>query len=279
MMQLHQAGWVFSELREKMAERVFEPLYGTQALHSSKDGFTLQRPTEHQLNRTPNDHFDQGFALRGLNCIQGSVALTDQEEDDGCFLCWPGSHRHHAEIIEARGPKRGRKNFVILSDSEKDILRRNGIEVRRVPVKRGDVILWRSDVAHCGGPPIGARDNFRAVVYICMLPAVLTPSDLYPRKVQAYEQLETSSHWPNDEEWFEPDRRRHSALAVRSAFKRPPQLTARQRQLYGLEPYPQSLLDGVQSDGQTSSSSRTRRWKKAACDSDPGPPAERPPAQ
>merc|ERR1719421_1298352 len=43
MMQLHQAGFVFNDLREVMAERVFEKLYGTRVLHCSKDGFTLQR--------------------------------------------------------------------------------------------------------------------------------------------------------------------------------------------------------------------------------------------
>jgi hypothetical protein len=42
MFQLHQAGWVFNDLRQKIAERVYEPLYGTQRLHVSKDGFTLQ---------------------------------------------------------------------------------------------------------------------------------------------------------------------------------------------------------------------------------------------
>jgi hypothetical protein len=250
-------------MREKMAERVFEPLYGTPALHSSKDGFTLQRPTQWELNRTPNDHSDQGFTMRGLNCIQGSVALTDQTRADGCFQCWPGSHRYRAEIIEGRGEKRGRKNFVILNDWEKDFLRTHGIEAQRVPVNRGDIILWRSDLVHCGAPPIGARDNFRAVVYICMLPAAMTPATVYPRKLQAYEQLETGSHWPNEEEWFESDQRRHSAQ--RPFFQRPPQLTERQRLLYGLEPYTQGWVEewrSRQNPGQALPSSRTVAQKE-----------------
>merc|ERR1719230_2575195 len=75
MMQLHQAGWVFTDLRERMAERVFERLYGTKELHTSKDGFTLQRPTSEELHLSPNDHVDQGWDLHGLQCVQGSVAL------------------------------------------------------------------------------------------------------------------------------------------------------------------------------------------------------------
>jgi len=235
MMQLHQAGWVFNDLREVMAERVFEKLYGTEELHCSKDGFTLQRPTEEELDLTPNDHFDQGSDLQGLQCIQGSVALTDQEHDDGCFLCWPGSHKYHQEIVNRR-KKRGRENFIILNDQEKELLYGKGIQPLRVPVRKGDVILFRSDLAHKGAMPIGRRENFRAVVYICMLPAALTPEEVYNDKLQAYQKLETGSHWPNHEEWFEAKQDRQ--CEVKPFYQKPPPLTRRQRLLYGLDRYP-----------------------------------------
>mmetsp|Transcript_85964 Transcript_85964/g.227914 ORF Transcript_85964/g.227914 Transcript_85964/m.227914 type:complete len:395 (+) Transcript_85964:98-1282(+) len=238
MMQLHQAGWVFGGLRETLAERVFEPLYGTRELHCSKDGFTFQRPTREQLSTTPNDHFDQGSTLLGLQCVQGSVALTDQDENDGCFLCWPGSHEYRERILASKGQK-GARDFVILTDADKDVLRAAGIAPRRVPVCKGDVILFRSDLCHCGASPIGARPGFRAVVYVCCLPASLTPESTYPEKLRAYEQLETGSHWPTREEWFVAQRR-HEALAVRPFFRAPPELTVRQQELYGLQRYEQA---------------------------------------
>lgn len=37
MCQSYSGGWLFSNLREKLAARVFEPLYGTRQLHSSKE--------------------------------------------------------------------------------------------------------------------------------------------------------------------------------------------------------------------------------------------------
>ena len=41
------------------------------------------------------------------------------------------------------------------------------------PVGRaGDVILWRSDLVHCGAPPVGQRPGFRAVSYTCMCVAI-----------------------------------------------------------------------------------------------------------
>jgi len=280
-MQLHQAGWVFNDLREAMADRVFEKIYGTKELHCSKDGFTLQRPTERELGQSPNDHYDQGFSSRGLQCIQGSVALTDQEHDDGCFLCWPGSHRLHDEIVDWRGPKKGREDFVILDHREREWLQAQGYKPKRVHVNRGDVILWRSDLVHKGAPPIGIRDNFRAVVYVCMLPAALTPEDVYTEKRLAYQQLQTGSHWPNREEWFQSKSDRG---LVRPFFKNPPQLSLRQQQLYGLVRYTSSSTETAltsswhpektQADGITSKKveehgdvklpgNRRRRWARS----------------
>lgn len=178
MFQLHQAGWVFGNLREVIAERVFEPLYRTRELHVSKDGFTLQRPTSVVLGRTPNDHYDQGARLKGLHCIQGSVALTDQGDEDACFQVWPRSHLHHDRLVSKKT-----EDFIILSSSERSFLLEQGIEPLRVPVRRGTVILWRSDVVHCGAPPPGPTEHFRAVAYVCCLPAVLTPSGVLPEKM------------------------------------------------------------------------------------------------
>jgi len=234
MMQLHQAGWVFNDMRVAMAERVFEKIYGTTELHCSKDGFTLQRPTKRELGRSPNDHYDQGFGQRGLQCIQASIALTDQEHDDGCFLCWPGSHKLHDKIMDWRGSGGARQDFVILKDKEKEYLQSKGFEPKRVPVKRGDVILWRSDLAHKGAPPIGSRENFRGVVYVCMLPAIMTPEHVWKDKQKGYQQLQSSCHWPNREEWFRP---RQQNIDVRPYFQQPPRLTLRQQQLYGLVRY------------------------------------------
>lgn len=239
MMQLYQAGWVFNDLREMFAERVFERLYGTRALHCSKDGFTLQRPTRTELKRTPNDHFDQGASMQGLHCVQGSVALTDQEENDGCFLVWPGSHQWRETLLaQPKYSKKSRDDFIIIDESDKETLFAAGIAPLRVPVNRGDVILWRSDVCHCGAPPLGVRDNFRAVVYVCCLPAVLTSEATYRQKRRAYDELQTGSHWPSREEWFKPSKRHEQQMqVVRPYWRDSPQLSQRQMELYGLTRY------------------------------------------
>eukprot|EP00927_Polykrikos_kofoidii_P037946 TRINITY_DN32166_c0_g1_i1.p1 TRINITY_DN32166_c0_g1~~TRINITY_DN32166_c0_g1_i1.p1 ORF type:complete len:488 (+),score=71.41 TRINITY_DN32166_c0_g1_i1:125-1588(+) len=257
MMQLHQAGWVFGQLRQLLAERVFERLYGRRELHCSKDGFTFQRPTRKDLKRRLNDHFDQNYQKVGLHCIQGSVALLDQQVDDGCFLCWPGSHKHHVAIstpkrtsggdavassssaaCAAPGPSSSKKDWYMLSEQDRQKLAALGCPPKRIPVGRGDVVLWRSDVAHAGASPVGIRKNFRAVVYICMTPAEMTPESMYPKKRAAYEKLKTGSHWPTKEDWFTPcPFRLKKAFDPKPYFKSPPRLSPREEELYGLRRY------------------------------------------
>lgn len=249
-----------------------------------------------------------------MQCIQGSVALLDQGPEDGCFLCWPQSYRCHGAIMEARrragGPGSsaarfgGSEYYVPLTKKELRALAEGafggppGLGPRRVPVRRGSVILWRSDLVHSGAapavpssnypapsaalndsassspieastrplspsrpsselatgsapasvgsasgtgsgpPPLSSQgsagtSNFRAVVYVCMAPAALTPEACYIDKLKAYEDIETSGHWPGREDIFtlrdRPVRERY--------WSAPPPLTARQAQLFGLVRY------------------------------------------
>ena len=251
MFQGHHAGWLFGGLREKLAERVFEPLFGTRALHTSKEGFTFHRPTAGELgakhpslsktayvcgqpSHTAGEHFDQGASEVGLQYLQSATALLDQEEGDSCFLCWPGSHKLHQQLTS--GTWRGRSHWVPLTDAELDTLRASGLSPTRVPVGKGDVILWRSDLVHCGAAPEGERPGFRAVAYAAMRPACLTPRHVSTLKVEAYQRRHTGDHVPSRELWHTA--KAEPASPVQPYFAAaPPQLTARQAELYGLVAY------------------------------------------
>jgi hypothetical protein len=278
MCQSYQSGWLFSHLREILAKRVFEPLYGTRELHSSKEGFTFHRPTcppreglVHPLvgqprprvcgkpSHTNGEHFDQRAAHTGLHCIQSSTALIGQTEKDGCFLCWPGSHKAHPLLT--KGIWRARSDWVPLTDEELVRLRELGYAPKRVPVNKGDVILWRSDLCHCGARPTGSTENFRAVSYTCMLPAKLTPPDVFLNKVAEYFQGLSGDHRPNVKmcHLSQPKRnKKHrrkgggagrdgdegddkdEPVHVRNEYYGEdglPELTWRQAELYGLVPY------------------------------------------
>lgn len=277
--QSNQAGWLFSELREILAKRVFEPLYGTNELHSSKEGFTFFRPTaappgyihpcmntatltangrqelrvcNQILHTSVGEHFDQRATHTGLQCIQSSTAImcdNDQDDTAACFLCWPGSHRMHAQMT--KNIWRGRSDWVPLTDNELDVLRHAGYAPRRVPVKRGSVILWRSDLVHCGAPPVGLTTQFRSVSYTCMLPAALTPPAVRAQKLREYCLGLSGDHRPNVSmpHLSQPKKQRQHKTTKGAEVIAPskgryfdktgglPKLTWRQAQLYGLVDY------------------------------------------
>uniref|UniRef100_A0A7S3WHZ1 Uncharacterized protein n=1 Tax=Emiliania huxleyi TaxID=2903 RepID=A0A7S3WHZ1_EMIHU len=263
MFQHHGAGWLFGSLRERLAERVFSRLFGTTALHASKEGFTFRRPTASPAGRAhpaagrppPNvcgrpqprscgEHFDQGAAEAGLQFVQSATALTDQAAEDACFQCWPGSHALHPALVG--GTWRGRSQWVPLTDADLAALRAAGLSPRRVPVSRGDVILWRSDLAHAAAPPAAECRTFRAVAYASMRPASMTPRRVARLKVEAYQTAATGDHNPSREHWHAPPAAASDGTPRFAHFfaDGPPKLTARQAELCGLVAY-EGVTKGV----------------------------------
>ena len=144
---------------------------------------------------------------------------------------------------------RGRSDWVPLTDAELAHLRHLGYAPKRVPVQRGDVILWRSDVVHCGAPPLRPTQAFRAVSYTCMLPAVLTPPAVRATKLRDYALGLSGDHRPNVAmpHLSSPKKQSHHKTVrgqevvqpVQGAYFKDvlPRLTWRQAELYGCVEY------------------------------------------
>lgn len=155
MFQSLGAGYLLGPIRQLMAERLFEHLFGRKELHASKEGFTFARPTQlsiqnqiHSWNRSEHsadmkicgkiqevslrEHYDQSHDTNGLFTIQSSVTFIDQGEEcgDGHFVCYPNSHSD------------------VHSSVTKDI-NEEGTKAEHIYAKAGDVILWRSDFSLC----------------------------------------------------------------------------------------------------------------------------------
>ena len=279
MVQNCGAGWLLGEVREKLAERVYEKhVFGTRELWSSKEGFTALRPQNENHNVYANvhvcgkpqktslgEHYDQSMAssYRGLCHIQASVALLDQAENDGCFVCWPGSHgKVHEAIVSDTYRGQESECWVPLTDVELSQLEcEYGLKRKFIRVSKGDVILWRSDLVHAAGPAVKPTDNFRMVCYCGMMPVSAVAATksveemelLREKKLEAYLYSRTGDHRADHEcwhpDWGEREEATHSSLLT-SAVTRvrliktyyqlqggPPKLTWRQAELYGLASY------------------------------------------
>jgi hypothetical protein len=268
MFQSLGAGYVLTDVKEWVSDRVFAPhVFGTRELHCSHEGFTFARPTvaptapvgnetaahsprttrpplmvcgQAQLKST-GEHYDQAHSMVGLQGIQSLTALEDQLEDvDGCFLCYPRSFGPvHKQLT--RNTYRGRQTWFPLTDSELDrLVNEFGCRPARVYLRRGEVLLWRSDLVHAPQLPSGATTRFRAVSYCSAQPACLTPSAVLNEKLLAYKQRQTGDHRVSVESWHSHRRslNRPPSLVHRSYYRTsPPLVTVRQAQLFGLIPY------------------------------------------
>jgi hypothetical protein len=294
MFQSFGSGFVFSGVRELLAERVFSPLFGTSKLHASKEGFTMHRPTiicipseadngdeksdeDNDLFCFPNpsrrggkapavmrvcaqdqflsrgEHWDQPSRDVGLTTIQSVTSLEDQVSDcDGCFLAYPGSFGDvHQQMT--RNIYRGKNTWIPLTDSELTYLTTTlQIQPVKVYLKKGDVLIFRSDLVHAPLPPSAHTPRFRAVVYCSMQPAKLTPTSVLQHKMNAYKQRETSDHRPHEENYhrhpsilFDPKTTGQEPVQKPRPYYRtsPPIVTVRQAELYGLIPYTNTMKE------------------------------------
>eukprot|EP01025_Chloroclados_australasicus_P025811 TRINITY_DN2570_c0_g1_i3.p2 TRINITY_DN2570_c0_g1~~TRINITY_DN2570_c0_g1_i3.p2 ORF type:complete len:339 (+),score=12.62 TRINITY_DN2570_c0_g1_i3:291-1307(+) len=233
------AGWCQSlcDIREQAAP-IFEQIYDTEKLHCSNDGMIFSRPprkhSEYEFQE-PKLHFEQGSASRGLQCIQASVCLINQQKGDGCFVCIPGSHKNHNDImnIAIRSQKAAHHlDFYSLTKAEQQILCvKTGQTPKCIYLEAGDMIFWRSDLAHGELAATKPSDRYKAMAAVCMLPASLTSQGVLLKKKETWQKMYTTSHWPNKEKWFQLKDMRPFNMGNR------PTLTYRQKQLFGLEPY------------------------------------------
>ena len=270
------------EEKEKMKKRRQRKKKQSSSENQSERTTVLLHPRQnHDVNVcgkpqkfSIGEHYDQSASDSGINYIQSSVSFVDQDSEgkDGCFVCWPKSFsKVHQAIVQQT--YRGTKSecWVPLTDEELYRLRDEyGLERKLVPVRKGSVIVWRSDLVHAAAGPMmklydkvndeilksGIRqsNNFRMVAYMSMIPARCALNEKYDslrkQKIEAYLTSRTGDHRPDIECWHsdwgqgqkldqksEKDGRVRLVKTYQQLSQQLPKLTIRQAELYGLIPY------------------------------------------
>ncbi|CAE7793708.1 unnamed protein product, partial [Symbiodinium microadriaticum] len=225
--QLLGAGWVLWEERLLFRRRLVERgIYADRPHHASWDGFTFGRPVSKLGKRSEWDHTDQvliGGESTGCTWIQGVVALNALDPEVGAaFECWPGTQEDETfrELQQTAGLcDTANGAFRPLLEAGRGWLQGKGFRRQRVPVGRGDVILWDSRLVHQGGAPLtaagsrsqqpsgsgGRRTSVgRAAAYFSLGLREFTPEAVLKKRREAFQAGGVAVTLNHKAEGFEP---------------------------------------------------------------------------
>lgn len=213
MFESNGAGWLLSNMRVVLADRIFSKLFATRELHAFKEGFVFLPQNWHQMaNKTDN-------ASR-VSC-QGNIFLSDETNSAGN----PYETKHPVVI----------RSMVALEDQS--------YQSTAFCLNDGDVVVWRSDISSTNvvskflkALPLGTPKNC-SLAFCSMHPVDVSNRLPAEKKLESYKQRQTTDYRLNEEIW-QQGKIADSQHLIRPYYRTgPPLLTLRQAELYGLLPY------------------------------------------
>jgi len=122
MFQSLGAGYVLGDVRQHLAERIFEPLFGTRELLCSKEGFTFCRPLIVDLQGS-----DRGQQQMDSECQQ----VTNASSCD--VLVWKPNHLNSSRVdLTSNNPSNGVGNNGEINDHMNQPAPTNGISKKQL---------------------------------------------------------------------------------------------------------------------------------------------------
>jgi hypothetical protein len=180
-------------------------------LLTSFDGASFHMPPEVTgagWNRNGHSwwHTDQNYKRNGFECVQSWVTAVDTSEGDATLAVLEGSHKYHAEFNQQFGVTE-RKDFkpidwYKLSNDEEVQWYQITKNCRPVYIRcpAGSMVFWDSRTIHYGREAVKGRtttDHIRCIAYLCMTPRSLCSESMLTKRMKAFEDLRTTSHWPH----------------------------------------------------------------------------------
>ncbi len=142
--------------------------------------------------------------------VQGVLYLTDTSENQGGFQCVPGFQNTFYEWVKTQPADRDPR----FPDLE-------GLKVKSIPGKAGDLLIWHSLLAHGNG--CNTSRVPRLAQYITMSPAREDDAMLRKERIQSWKERRPTPRWPGDARDWE------------HLHQQPAELTELGRKLLGLD--------------------------------------------
>lgn len=201
----HQALW--DNRQYPKVHQAFSELWGTEKLWVSLDRANMKPPARDDRPEWCNKgmiHWDTDTSKQPIAFgVQGVLYLTDTTEDQGGFQCVPGFHKYFDEWVKTQPKDRNPRHPDL-----------TGLEVKSIPGKAGDLLIWHRLLAHGNGHNTSERP--RLAQYITMSPAS-DDEAAGQQRVQCWQERRPAPNWPGDPRDWE---HRHQQPAVLSDLGR-----------------------------------------------------------
>ena len=208
----HQALW--DNRQYPKVHRAFSEILETEELWVSLDRANMKPPAREdrpEWDHRGMIHWDVDTSQASIPfAVQGVLYLTDTDENQGGFQCVPGFHRKFHEWVRTQPEDRNPR--------QPDL---SGLEVRSIPGRAGDLLIWHRLLAHGNGH--NTSDKPRLAQYITMSPAGEHDKDARCERIRAWKERRPTPRWPGDSRDWE------------HAHQEPAKLTGLGRRLLGLD--------------------------------------------
>lgn len=210
----HQALW--DNRQYPKVYQAFSEILGTKKLWVSLDRANMKPPARDdkpEWNHKGMIHWDVDTSQEPIRFgVQGVLYLTDTSEDQGGFQCVPGFHRTFYDWVKTQPADRNPRSPDL-----------TGLEIKSIPGKAGDLLIWHRLLAHGNGH--NRSDRPRLAQYITMSPARESDEAARQERIQSWRDRRPTSRWPGDPRDWE-----HKT-------QKPAVLTDLGKKLLGLEPW------------------------------------------
>ena len=173
----------------------------------SFDGLSFSLPheiTQRGWNRNNTwYHTDQSYLRPDFECIQSWVTGLDVDKGDATLGFMEGSHKYHKEFCEYFDVN-SKDDWYKLESNENKFYTDKGCSYKKIYCPKGSIVLWDSRTIHCGVEAQKNREkmNTRAIVYVCYTPRRLASKLAISKRIKAFNELRTTSHWPHKVKLF-----------------------------------------------------------------------------
>ncbi len=162
MVEVYQHQTLWDNRQHPRVHQIFAEILGTPHLWVSMDRANMkppQHPDHPEFDHAGFIHWDVDTSVLPLPfAVQGVLYLADTDINQGGFQCVPGMHRRLEEWVPTQPADR---------DPRRPDL--TGLEVKAIPGRAGDLLIWHRGLPHGNGRNLSERP--RLAQYILMHPA------------------------------------------------------------------------------------------------------------